>query len=306
MTPVAPALDTLLRDFEQLDLSQYEAMVMVALMRLGSANTLSLARQSGVPRTSTYQVLEELSSKGLAQRLSVEGPAVWTLSPRDQLFERLDAIQEKRLREYKAHSAQVRELVDQTFPADVNTVAGPYVHVLHSAAQSAAAWDRLVQEAESELLVFNRPPYSFTPEEVNSVVLDAAGRGVETMALYEAEQWHMPESAAFREVMEAYHAAGVQGRLVDRLPIKLAVADRRVSLVAMTDAAPPDVGFPTTLLVEHEGYAAVQAEAFRRLWDGGIEVGSGETTSATMSRRSKKAKQVAARPTSRVADNDAS
>ncbi len=49
---------------------------MVALQQVGSANCLDLGRLAGIPRTSFYQVVDELDSKGLASRLPGNGPAV--------------------------------------------------------------------------------------------------------------------------------------------------------------------------------------------------------------------------------------
>ena len=77
----------------------------------------------------------------------------------------------------------------------------------------------------------------------------------------------MEEAEGFRAAIARYHDAGVEGRLVEELPIKLAIADRRTALLAMTDPVLPDIGFPTTLLVEHPGFATLQAEAFERLWE---------------------------------------
>jgi sugar-specific transcriptional regulator TrmB len=262
----APLPEALLREFEELDLSPYEARVLLALLRLGSANSSQLARHSGVPRTSTYQVLEELNRRGLAQRLSVEGPAVWASPGRDEVFDRLDALQEERLRQHRERTARLREMLAETFP-EVPSAAGPYVHVLQGASQVSSIYDRLLAEAQREVVVFNRPPYSLPPERVNPAVLEAVGRGVRARVLYQAQQWNDPAAAGFREAMAAYHEAGVQGALVDELPIKLAVADRRVALLAMTDPVLPDEGFPTTLLVEHPGFAALQADAFERRWE---------------------------------------
>jgi len=75
------------REFEELGLSPYQAGVLLALMRLGSANSLQLARASAVPRTSTYQVLEELGLKGLAVRIPGDGPAVWASPGREEVFQ---------------------------------------------------------------------------------------------------------------------------------------------------------------------------------------------------------------------------
>lgn len=74
-------------------------------------------------------------------------------------------------------------------------------------------------------------------------------------------------AAAPSAAVPAVATSGVRGAVVDELPIKLAVADRRVALLAMIDPVLPDIGVPTTLFVEHPGFATVQAEAFKRLWE---------------------------------------
>lgn len=259
-----PLPEALLREFEELHLSPYEARVLLALLRVGSANSAQLARFSGVPRTSTYQIMEELSAKGLAQRVPVDGPATWASPGRDEVLDRLDALQEEQYRQQRARTDRIRAALANAWP-EAPSGAGPYVHVILGAAQVVGMYDRLVAQAETELLVLNRPPYSQPPQRVNQVVLDAAGRGVKARALYEADQW-FSASDEFRAAMNEYHDAGVLGALVEELPLKLAIADRRVALVAMTDPVLPDIGFPTTLLVEHPGFAAVQAEAFEKLW----------------------------------------
>ncbi len=56
----APLPEALRQEFAELGLSPYERAVLLALLRLGSATTLQLAKVADVPRTSTYQVLEDL------------------------------------------------------------------------------------------------------------------------------------------------------------------------------------------------------------------------------------------------------
>lgn len=259
--------ESLVREMEELCLSPYEARIVLALLRLGSANSSQLARQSGVPRTSTYQVLEELNRKGLAQRLSVEGPAVWASPGRDEVLDRLNAAQEERLRQHQARADRVREMLAEAIP-DGPAGVFPYVHVIQGATQVSGMYERLLREVEDELLVFNRPPYSQAPEQVNPLIIECVRRGVKARALYQAEQWEDPAARPFREAMAVYHDAGVVGAIVDELPIKLAVADRRVALLALSDPVLPEAGFPTTLLVEHPSFAAVQADAFERRWEG--------------------------------------
>ncbi len=257
--------EALAYEFEELGLSPYEARVLLGLLRLGAVTTAQLARQSGVPRTSTYQVLNDLSERGLATRVATDGPAMWASPGRDEVFERLHAVEEERLRQHRARADRLREKVAEAFPEGPSP-GGPYVHMIQGATQVAQMYDRLLAGAESELLVFSRAPYSDGADYVNPLVIEAMRRGVATQVLYEAGQWNDPAADSFRLAMAEYHEAGVEGRLVKELPLKLAVADRKVALLAMTDPVLPDIGFPTTLFVEHPGYASLQADAFEKQW----------------------------------------
>lgn len=278
---VSPLPDALRQEFEALGLSPYETALLLALLRLGSGTSLQLARVSNVPRTSTYQVLEELTIKRLAVRVPGPGAAVWASPGRDEVLARLDAAEQEKLRLHRERAARVRDLLDQSLP-DAPVTTMPYVQVIQSTIQAREIYDSMLAEAQSEFVVFNRPPYSASAnpvrlhpkeiaarDEVNPAVLDALARGVVIRALYQRAQWGDPQSEPFREAMAAYHRAGVKGRLVDDLPIKLAVADRKVALITMMHPTLSEIGFPTTLLIEHAGAASVEADAFDRRWASG-------------------------------------
>lgn len=261
-TTATTGLSALRRELQELGLSPYEAGVLLALLRLGSANTLDLSRASEVPRTSTYQILEDLKSKRLAQRLPGNGPAVWTCPGGDEVLERLDAAQEEQLRRHRDRADLVRGSLRELVP-ERPAVPLPDVHLIFGAAQAKTTYERLLAEARSELLVFNRPPYSWNPGQVNPAV-QALDPNVKTRALYQAAQL---EDEAFRKAIEAYHHVGVEGRVVTgELPVKLAVADRKEALITMTSPVPIEVGFPTVLHIENPGFAALQAEAFDHRW----------------------------------------
>jgi sugar-specific transcriptional regulator TrmB len=265
--------EALLREFEQLDLSPYEARVLLALLRLGSANTSLLARLSGVPRTSAYQVLEELNRKGLAQRQSAEGPVTWASPGRKEVFDRLDAEQEDRLRRHRARTGRLRDELARTFP-ETPDAAATYVHVIQRGAQIGSIFVRLVSSAREELLVLDLPPYESRPHPgVCDLVLAAVRRGVDLRTVYEDAAWHDDSARPFREAMARVHDAGAAGRVVDALPGAVAIADRSAALIAMVDPVLGDGGVPTMLLVEHPGFAALQAEGFERIWESAKPVG---------------------------------
>lgn len=262
---LAPAtVESLRRELEELGLGAYEARVMLALLQLGSASPGQLARLSDVPRTSTYQVLDELAGKGLAERVPGGSPAVWTSRGPETVLERLEAAQEERLRDHRARSSRVRDMLADML-AESPAPSLPYVQVIHEPARVAPIYLEILESAREEILVFNRPPYSWQRGTPNRVIVDAVGR-VQARVLYQAVQVDDPSGRSWRQEMEAYHAAGAEARVVDELPLKLAIVDRRLALLTIEDPLLPHVGFPTTLLVEHPAFAAVQADSFNLRW----------------------------------------
>ena len=155
--------------------------------------------------------------------------------------------------------------------ADAELVEGlaetlPFVHLIRTAPEAKHAYDELMARAESEVLVFNRPPYSIDPGDVNPAVLETLARDVKIRALYQAAPLQDPGAEAFRRTLEALDEAGVQGRVVPDLPIQLAIFDRKISLLAISDPILPESNFRTIVLIEHPGFSAVQAYAFEQLW----------------------------------------
>lgn len=277
-----PLPEPLISEFEALSLGHYAARVLLTLLQLESATSAELARHSGVPRTSIYQVIEELTGRGLAQRVGGDGPARWSSPGRDEVLDRLSSLEEERLRHQRSRIDRIRSTLSDLFP-DAPVSAGAYVHVLPGMGQVASIYERMLAEVHSELLVYNRAPYVSATDHVNPAVLAALSRGVECRVLYQTEQWNDLDHRDFRQAMHAYHGAGVKGRMVEQLPVKLAVADRCVALLSLTNPTLPDTGFPTTLLVEHPGFAALQANGFDQLWRGAKPLS--DPDSATRSRR---------------------
>lgn len=312
------AIDALQGDLEDLGLTKSEARVMVALMRAGSANSLQLARACKVSRTNVYRTMDSLARRRLVQRLPGDGPARWASPGREQLIDRLHDDQEERLRELHAekerrlaelHTEHERKLLELTTSheqrlrdldgrvsktrellAEVVKDHGPsallQVHLVPSARQLKQCYEQLLASAHGELLVFVRPPYSWTAGSVNPFIVEALARGVDARVLYEATELGNPDAEGFRREIAAYHAAGVHARVVEHLPIKLAVFDRRAALIALMDSA--DTPYPTFLLVEHEGFASFLGEAFDTRWDGaepyGPEPADGRTAAKPRSR----------------------
>lgn len=262
VTPLIPRLQPV---FEELGLNGYQARVLLALLQAGSATAIRLGELSGVPRTSVYPVLKELSAKRLATQVAGRSSS-WVSPGVEEALERLRAEHRQRVESLDARLDAARQLLNEMVRPHVGSL--PYIHVIHSATGSRQSFERALAATCDELLMFTRPPWSWPKEGAgNETVLGSLRRGVTAKALYLASDLTGRGSASSRAELEQYHSAGTEGRVVDELPMKLAVFDRQVALLALNDPlAPADSDFPTSLLVEHPGYAGLQAVAFDKLF----------------------------------------
>lgn len=253
------------RELGELGLTSNEARILLALFQLGSANTVQLARVAGLQRTSVYPVLDALAGRGLVDRLPDDGPAVWATPGLEEVFERLNLSLEEQLNEQLARSSRVRDAIARTVAVEAPPVL-PYVRLIPEAGQAKRAFEQLMDGAESEVLMFTRPPYSWDPGQPNPSVVDMLRRGVATRVLYQVGDIKDVDAEAVRSEILEYHRLGVEGRLVNQLPMKLAVVDRKRTLLAMTGPALGRGEFPTALLIDDPGCATVNAAAFEYLW----------------------------------------
>ncbi|MFN2569487.1 MAG: TrmB family transcriptional regulator [Candidatus Dormibacteria bacterium] len=266
-TQAAPGAEfgELAQEFERIGMSGAESRALLALLFCGTGTASELAVHAKVPRPNMYACLESLTAQGLAQLLPDRGVATWASIGPDAVIDRLRALQRERLEESDRRAEQARELLNKMLPEHPSAPA-PYLRLLPDGAATSREYGRLLGGATTELLMFTRPPYAGYTEAPNPAVMDALARGVAAKVLYEAGHAGEDEHPLIHTVHDAYHAAGAEGRVVDVLPIKLVIFDRRVVLMAMTDPILAAAGYPVFLLIEHPGAAEVLTEAFEQYW----------------------------------------
>ncbi|MBV8527402.1 MAG: hypothetical protein JOZ75_03715 [Candidatus Dormibacteraeota bacterium] len=255
--------DELARFLGDFRLTAREAKVLIALVQLGSATVSQLSRFVGIERANIYRVLEALGIRGLA--IQATGPdRTWNSPGRDEIVEILMAEEDARHRAMRTEAEYARQIL-ATLAPEAPQAALPYVQLLSRASEVGRLYDRLLDEAEAEILVCNKAPYGGGPMKIRPAVMSALMRGVAARALYESYELDAAEAEALRQTRLVYHEVGVEGRVVDRLPIRLAVFDRRRALLAMNEPGLPD-RFPTNLFVDHPDFAESVALSFEQLW----------------------------------------
>jgi HTH-type transcriptional regulator, sugar sensing transcriptional regulator len=135
-----------------------------------------------------------------------------------------------------------------------------FLRIVSEPAQTAAEYRRMLSEVKSEYLEFSRPPYAVDPLD-EKLVKQAGSSGVACRLLLEAASL----DEEHRQRLTEYMAAGVEVRIADSLPMKLAVFDSEHGMIALLD---PVITRPTwtAVVFHHAGMGAAMKGLFEEHW----------------------------------------
>lgn len=110
-------LESIRWELQGLGLRPYAARLLLALLRSGSGTSAQLAKLSGVPRTSVYQVMQAFTEQGLVEAGPTHGPVVWTCPGWEVVVDLLDVAEEERVRQHHERTRRLRHELATVLPA---------------------------------------------------------------------------------------------------------------------------------------------------------------------------------------------
>jgi sugar-specific transcriptional regulator TrmB len=277
----------LIEKIRQLGFSEYEARCYLALLERESLTVSEISRLAEIPRPNAYEALEKLMAKGIVvsipgnmKRYAASDP--WFLREKslenldNSLEAELESLEEKRkelLNKKKAAQENIDGLtneLDSLFKGSrSNGSPLNYIEVLKDPLRIHHRAIQLCYEAKKEMLAFTKPPYSFTTreqqEEQKRPQIEALRKGVKIRTIYELPA-DKASQAALLEAASDFISHGEEARLLEELPIKLAVFDEKIALFTLVD---PIIGKPavTSLVAEHHALAKSFKMLFESFWE---------------------------------------
>lgn len=250
-------------DLRLFGLTENEVRAYIALARFGRQTPGELAPRAGVSRGRVYQVLGELCRKGFATEIQGKQRSFAPVDPSVALEATVRELREEteKREALLAPMCSWLEALGSSWEGKL-----PAIEVLGRPDQIAQRFQRLQLEAEREILVFNKAPYIGPGH--NPGELKALGRGVRYAALYERAALADP---AYLQDVARFTEAGEQARVVDEVPMKMAVFDRSRALMPLASTHDPALPF-TPVVVHDAGLALTLSYAFDHLWERAAEI----------------------------------
>lgn len=255
------------RKLQQAGLNAYEARSYLVLMGHPRFKALELAARAHVPRQKIYEVLDSLVEKGFAQVVQEKTKLFSAVDPGlaipGYLARRAKQLQHELADQARMATALIEDLKGAYEDGQGGRGTLDFLNLVNDPTQTAIHYRRMLAGVTADYAEFSRPPFAVDPLD-EQLVRDAANRNVACRLLIEA----VPLDSEHRDRLKEYRDAGVQIRFLERLPLKLALFDRKQGLVALLD---PVVTKPswTSVVFEHDGFAEAMTGLFESYWSKG-------------------------------------
>lgn len=240
----------------------FDEQVYRALLSRTEAVPGEIADQLGCPETRVDRAFTRLRAHGLVTRMAGRRRRYTAVDP--------EAAVEAMVRDRTNELDRVRDSVlalSSIFHAVRRRAgAGGTVEVLNGPEELGRWFVRLQHQVRDEMLVLDRPPYALAA--TNPVEPVSLGYGVRWRAIYAPEALEIP--GALEEV-EELAARGEQGRVLTGLPLKLAIADRRLALLPLD----LDVEHAQAALIRESTLLDALLELFEVYWRRAVPIGIG-------------------------------
>jgi hypothetical protein len=252
------------RRLQQLGLNAYESRSYLVLLGHPKFKALELAARAHVPRQKIYEVLDSLVEKGFAQVVQEKTKLFSAVEPSlaipGYLGRKRQMLEQELTDNGRAGSGLIDDLKALYSEGQGGRGTLDFLRIVTEPAQTAAEYRRMLSEVHTEYLEFSRPPYAVDPLD-EKLVKQAGSSGVACRLLLEAASL----DDEHRQRLTEYMASGVQVRIADSLPMKLAVFDGQRGMVALLD---PVITRPswTAVVFHHEGMGEAMKGLFEDHW----------------------------------------
>jgi len=245
-------------------LTNYEAEVYGALLKVERAKVKDLVKMVSVPRPMIYLTLKKLMNNGMCSENRGKISHYSAVAPSIVLRDILQ--NEKEMFKIKERGLQELNRVYK----EPGEVPFELIQVLKGK-QMREVLNEKVNEAEKEMLIFFKHPAWKGDEGKKATQLEskALKRGIKIRCLYEKECFNTPPVDGFLPFIRRLINQGEEGRVIEHLPMNLMILDEKVAFFSLLHQMENDV---TVFLFSHPALISTLKAGFEFFWAKGLDI----------------------------------
>lgn len=246
-----------------LGIGTVDARIYTLLIEHSRLSVAEIARTLGVSVGSAQRGVASLHASGFVTRSPTAPPLYVPVAP-DLLVETLIVQRQMELERARVVANQLRVRHQAAAKA---TSPNELVEIVTGRPALVQQFLQMQRSVQSELLILDKPPYVTPGAECKTAGLEMRRRpGVVQRVIYDHEAFEAPGQL---EGIRNDVCAGEQARTMAGLPMKLAVADRRLGLIPLRLEEPA----PAALVLHKSPLLEAVVALFETLWERATPIG---------------------------------
>jgi len=263
-------MDSRINKLNQIGLPNREAEIYLALLQKYEFTAPELTKLTNVTRSKIYELLQNLIHKGACSESYRDGQKVYRAIEPKLAIQNIISKRENELELEIAKMKQAGISIENELvilhenSADIDEPLN-YIEVFTDKEQIREKWLSIQKNTKKEILAFSKPPY--TANLIDNVE-DETGiitNNVKVRGIYEYKDLNSEEISNLIKMIEIFEKIGEEAKIIMELPMKLAVIDDTITMLALNDriSLKPSI---TTVVINHPDFAKAQKEVFESYW----------------------------------------
>jgi DNA-binding MarR family transcriptional regulator len=284
----------ILKRFKDIGLSSNEAKSYLCLLQRDTLTVPELSKLGGIPPPNAYRSLEKLMSKGLC--ISKPGPTkkyaasdpssledkflgqvdeaikIELENLKEKLYHGLKQKEKEMSEKRKAAKENIKSLITELRPqyekGRLETNPLDYIEIIKDPYQIHKRIMQLHAGAKEEILVLTKPPFTGPRQRLKEQIdqqAEVSKAGLRIRSIYEMATDEDEKKWQF-EMIERCARGGEEARVLQKLPMKMAIFDSRIVIYVLEDPVSKQPSL-TTQIVEHRALAESLKILFETLWE---------------------------------------
>jgi sugar-specific transcriptional regulator TrmB len=248
--------------FEAIGITGDELAVYQALLDSPGSSASTIVELLGKSAREVRGALAKLETKGLVSR-SPGKPPGFVPAPPDVAVEVLILRRQEELERARLAAAKLVPRFQGGLEA---RTSAELVEVIEGREAFGQRYLQLERGAKSELLSMDKPPYVTPPTECDEAGFEGIRRGVSYRTIYARAAFEVPGKV---EAVRKGISAGELARVAVDLPVKMAIADRRLGLIPLNIG---QTGREKAVLLHRSSLLDALISQFETLWELAIPI----------------------------------
>ncbi len=246
----------------KIGLIESEAKIYLNLLKKKSFTASEISRLSEISRSKTYEILNQLVQKGLCVEILGTVKKYASANPKTAF----NGLQQKLQQELENKKILISNLSETLLPLYLsekeNTDPLDYIQVIRERSVVMQKYTSLMNITKEEILIFTKTPFYFGTTENDQTGLNLLNTGIKAKSIYEVGD--VIKQDYFNNI-EMFMKAGEEARIVDELPMKMVIFDKKIVLCILKNTISNKNLF-TTLIIEHKDFAKSFVKLFEAYW----------------------------------------